>query len=125
MLEQISIWDILQEKEDKVPEGWERIPDSAEVTAIEDVRDYDGDKNNPFMIYPDKIAKGRINRTPCIIGYLTGVSGPGECFETLVPKFFKRTTIAPCPLKDYCLNNPAGCAGRTWWCARTKKEVEK
>ena len=111
--------------EDKVPEGWERIPDSAEVTAIEDPKDYDGEKDNPFMIYPDKIAKGRVNRIPCIIGYLTGVSGYGECFETLVPKFFKRTTIAPCPLKDYCLNNPAGCEGRTWWCARTKDEIKE
>lgn len=109
--------------EERIPEGWERIPDTAEIKALEEPKDFTDPQDNPYIIYPDKVAKGRVNRIPCIIGYLIGVSGYNECFETLVPKFFKRTTIGPCPLKDYCTNNPAGCEGRTWWCARTIDEV--
>ena len=100
------------------PEGWERIPDTAQVVALTEPTDYtDGPS-------PDKVAKGRVNRIPCLIGYLIGVSGYNECFETLVPKYFKRTAIQPCPLIEYCINSPAGCDGRTWWCGRTKDEMK-
>ena len=57
-MEQISIWDILQEKNNKVPEGWERIPDTAEVKAIEEPKDCARPQDNPY--YPDKVAKGRV-----------------------------------------------------------------
>lgn len=120
MLEQISIDEYLKSRDKKreIPEGWERIPDTAEVVAISKPTDFiEGD-------FVDKVAEGRVNRIPCLIGYLEGVSGFGECFFELVPKYFKRTKINPCPLKDYCVNMPAGCEGKTWWCGRTREEVE-
>lgn len=110
--------------DNSIPEGWERIPDTAEVKALENPTDYTGPQDNPFIKYPDKVAHGRVNRIPCLIGYFIGVSGYDDCFETLVPKFFKRTTIAPCPLIEYCNNNPAGCDGKTWWCGRTRQDFE-
>lgn len=111
--------------DNRIPEGWERIPDTAEVKAIEDPTDFTEPQDDPYIRYPDKVAKGRVNRIPCIIGYFIGVSGFDDCFQTLVPKFFKRTTIAPCPLIEYCNNNPAGCEGKTWWCGRTKQDFKE
>lgn len=87
-MRQLSIFDIdfcpLPENQ---PGGWKMIPEEAEIKLFPGIKDYMGDRAGDLI--PDRTGKGLINGEPVIVGYLIGVSGPGECFTHNIPKYYK------------------------------------
>ena len=78
--EQISIFHILYKQSH---ESWKRIPEGALVQRSSPFRKYDEDKRI------DYIADGYVNHAPTVIGYTDCVSGPGECFDERIPRYYR------------------------------------
>ena len=77
MSEQISIWDILEEKSE-----WKPL-------FVQDYIEWESDKKMPLIVTyhefsptdePDIICKGTVNGVPALIGFREWVSGLGSCF---------------------------------------------
>lgn len=89
-MRQLSIWDIdFCPAPKNQPLGWMRIPDTAKVDILSGSEQYTGARPDGVLV-PDRTGKGVIDGERCIIGYLLGVSGPGECYKWYLPKLYKK-----------------------------------
>lgn len=90
-MRQISIFDILnpkpEPKQEKVTSTeWLKIPQDAEIKLWSIMDDYTDD-------IIGKVAEGRVNGAPSLIGYVEYVSGPGEIYHQWLPKYYKPFNI--------------------------------